>query len=103
MARYEGYFASVFYSHLAGLGVMTIPERVCTPGRLDLVVIAGPVVWIFEFKVIDGDAPTGEALRQIQEKDYAAAYRGKAAVKRVVEVGVEFSKVRRQIVGWEVA
>ncbi|MDK2872893.1 MAG: hypothetical protein PWQ64_657, partial [Desulfomicrobiaceae bacterium] len=48
MAQYEGYFASVFYSHLAGLGVMTIPERVCTPGRLDLVVIAGPVVWIFE-------------------------------------------------------
>jgi hypothetical protein len=103
MARYEGYFASVFYSHLAGLGVMTIPERVCTPGRLDLVVIAGPVVWIFEFKVIDGDAPTGEALRQIQERNYAAAYRGKAAVERVVEVGVEFSKVRRQIVGWEVA
>ncbi|MBZ4648236.1 MAG: hypothetical protein JG760_487, partial [Desulfomicrobiaceae bacterium] len=42
-------------------------------------------------------------LRQIQERNYAAAYRGKAAVERVVEVGVEFSKVRRQIVGWEVA
>ncbi|BDV01669.1 ATPase AAA [Thermodesulfomicrobium sp. WS] len=103
MARYEGYFASVFYSHLAGLGVMTIPERICTPGRLDLVVIAGAVVWIFEFKVIDGDTPTGEALRQIQEKGYAAAYRGKAAVARVVEVGVEFSTAKRQIVGWEVA
>jgi hypothetical protein len=103
MARYEGYFASVFYSHLAGLGVMTIPERVCTPGRLDLVVIAGAVVWIFEFKVIDGDTPTGEALRQIQEKGYAAAYRGKAGVERVVEVGVEFSTAKRQIVGWEVA
>jgi hypothetical protein len=101
MARYEGYFASVFYSHLAAVGVTIIPEDVSHLGRCDLTVRAGDVVWVLEFKVVDGDAPTGAALAQLKKKDYAAKYR--APDVTVIEVGVEFSTTRRQIVGWEVA
>ncbi|MBZ4685858.1 MAG: hypothetical protein JG774_1603, partial [Desulfomicrobiaceae bacterium] len=43
MARYEGYFASVFYSHLAAVGVTIIPEDVSHLGRCDLTVRAGDV------------------------------------------------------------
>ncbi|MBC7355282.1 MAG: ATP-binding protein [Desulfomicrobiaceae bacterium] len=101
MAQYEGYFASVFYSHLAAVGVTIIPEDVSHLGRCDLTVRAGDVVWVLEFKVVDGDAPTGAALAQLKKKDYAAKYR--APDVTVIEVGVEFSTTRRQIVGWEVA
>jgi hypothetical protein len=102
IAQYEGYFASVCYSFLASLGVSIIPEDVMNQGQCDLTVRHGATVWVFEFKVVDNDA-TGEALRQLQARDYAAKYRGAPAVERVIEVGVEFSKQRRAIVGWEVA
>ncbi|MDK2874026.1 MAG: hypothetical protein PWQ64_1790, partial [Desulfomicrobiaceae bacterium] len=101
MARYEGYFASVFYSHLAAVGVAIIPEDVSHLGRCDLTVRAGDVVWVLEFKVVDGAAPTGAALAQLKERNYAAKYR--APNVTVIEVGVEFSTTRRQIVGWETA
>ncbi|BDV00213.1 ATPase AAA [Thermodesulfomicrobium sp. WS] len=101
MARYEGYFASVFYSHLAAVGVTIIPEDVSHLGRCDLTVRAGDVAWVLEFKLVDGEAPTGAALTQLQAKNYAAKYRAPGVT--VIEVGVEFSTAKRQIVGWEVA
>ena len=101
MARYEGYFASVFYSHLAAVGVTIVPEDVSHLGRCDLTVCYENTVWVFEFKVVDGDAPTGAALAQLKERNYAAKYRAPSVT--VIEVGVEFSSARRQIVGWETA
>jgi len=102
IAQYEGYFASVCYSFLASLGVTIIPEDVTNQGQCDLTVRHGATVWVFEFKVVEEEA-TGEALRQLQARNYAAKYRGAPGVERVIEVGVEFSKQRRAIVGWEVA
>ncbi|MDK2872456.1 MAG: hypothetical protein PWQ64_220 [Desulfomicrobiaceae bacterium] len=100
IAQYEGYFASVFYSHLASLGLSIIAEDVSSFGRCDLTVRHHDTVWIFEFKVIHQDTPTGTALTQIQTKNYAAKYRAPGV--RVLEVGVEFSAAQRQIVGWKV-
>ncbi len=100
MARYEGYYASVFYSHLASLGLAITAEDVSSEGRCDLAVRFGSRVYVFEFKVVDGDAPTGAALAQLKAKDYAAKYRAPGV--HVLEIGVEFSKTKRQIVGWEV-
>ncbi|WP_333708213.1 ATP-binding protein [Tepidimonas ignava] len=102
IAQYEGYFASVCYSHLASLGVEIIAEDVSNEGQCDLTVKHAGTAWVFEFKVVDGDQGTGEALRQLQAKDYAAKHRGAPGVERVIEVGVEFSRTRRQIVGWDV-
>ncbi len=101
IAQYEGYFASVFYSHLAALGLDLIGEDVSNQGRCDLAIRLGRIVYLLEFKVIDGDAPTGEALAQLKARDYAAKYRAPGV--EVIEIGIEFSKSKRQIVGWEVA
>ncbi|MFN3957583.1 MAG: AAA family ATPase [Tepidimonas ignava] len=102
IAQYEGYFASVCYSHLASLGVEIIAEDVSNEGQCDLTVKHAGTAWVFEFKVVEGDQGTGEALRQLQAKDYAAKHRGAPGVERVIEVGVEFSRSKRQIVGWDV-
>ncbi|TSE19919.1 putative AAA-ATPase [Tepidimonas alkaliphilus] len=103
IAQYEGYYASVFYSHLASLGLDIVPEEVSNPGQCDLVIRHAGRAWVIEFKVIDGDAPTGEAMRQLKAKDYAAKHRGAPGIEEVIELGVEFSPTKRQIVGWEVA
>ncbi|TSE25078.1 putative AAA-ATPase [Tepidimonas sediminis] len=103
IARYEGYYASVFYSHLASLGLDIVPEEVSNPGQCDLVIRHAGRAWVIEFKVIDGDTPAGEAMRQLKARDYAAKYRGAPGITEVIELGVEFSRAKRQIVGWEVA
>ncbi len=55
-------------------------------------------MYLFEFKVIKGKAPTGEAIQQLISKDYAAKYRdGKT---EIVQIGIEFSRTKRQVVGW---
>ncbi len=103
IAQYEGYYASVFYSHLASLGLDIVPEEVSNPGQCDLVIRHAGRAWVIEFKVIDGEEPTGEAMRQLKARDYAARHRGAPGIAEVIELGVEFSRARRQIVGWEVA
>ncbi len=103
IAQYEGYYASVFYSHLASLGLDIVPEEVSNPGQCDLVIRHASRAWVIEFKVIDGEEPTGEAMRQLKAKDYAAKHRGAPGIHEVIELGVEFSRAKRQIVGWEVA
>lgn len=103
IAQYEDYYASVFYSHLASLGLDIVPEEVSNPGQCDLVIRHASRAWVIEFKVIDGEEPTGEAMRQLKAKDYAAKHRGAPGIHEVIELGVEFSRAKRQIVGWEVA
>lgn len=101
IAQYEGYDAGVFYSYLAALGFDLTAEDVSHHGRCDLTVRAGAQVYLFEFKVVDGDAPTGEALAQLRARDYAAKYRAPEAT--IWLIGVEFSRSRRQVVGWACA
>jgi len=99
IAQYEGYYASVFYSHLAALGLELIAEDVSNHGQCDLTVRHEGKVWLFEFKVIEGETATGEALAQLEAKNYAAKYAGAV----LIQIGIEFSKAKRQIVGWDVA
>ena len=99
IAQYEGYYASVFYSHLAALGLELIAEDVSNQGQCDLVIRHEGRIWLFEFKLIEGETPTGEALAQLQCRNYAAKYAGAA----LIQIGIEFSKAKRRIVGWDVA
>ncbi|MCS7080495.1 MAG: ATP-binding protein [Chloracidobacterium sp.] len=101
IAQYEGYYAGVFYSYLAALGFDMTAEDVSQHGQCDLAVRVGSQVYLFEFKVVDGDAPTGAALAQLQARDYAAKYRAPEAT--IWLIGVEFSRSRRQVVGWQCA
>lgn len=99
IARYEGYYASVFYALFASLGLEITVEASSNAGRLDMVMRFSGRVYIFEFKLV-GDEPDGSALRQIKEKNYAAPYLG--CGEPVHLIGIEFSKTRRALLRWEV-
>lgn len=99
IAQYEGYYASVFYAFFAALGLDITVEASSNPGRLDMVMRFQGHVYIFEFKLVEAEAD-GSALRQIKEKDYAAPYRGKG--EPIHLIGIEFSKTRRALQGWDV-
>ena len=99
IARYEGYYASVFYTYFASLGVQVIAEDATDKGRIDMTVLFNDQVDLFEFKVVE-DIPTGAALAQVKARDYAAKYRARG--EPIHLVGVEFSRQSHNIVGFEV-
>ena len=99
LAGFEGHYASVFYSHLAGLGLDLRVEDATNHGRIDLTVTQPGQVFLFEFKVV-ADAPEGHALQQIRDKGYAEKYLGQGADVHLI--GVEFSRTARNVVGFEV-
>lgn len=99
LAQYEGYYASIFYSQLAALGLDTRVEDTTNKGRIDLVLRYGPRVYIFEFKVVE-QVPEGKALEQLITKRYAEKYRSPGV--SITLIGVEFSRESRNIVAFEV-
>ena len=99
IANYEGYYASVFYSYFAALGLDITVEDSSNHGRLDMAVRFGSDVYLFEFKVVEME-PEGAAITQLREKGYAAKYRDGGG--EVYLVGVEFSRKTRNVVGFEV-
>ena len=99
IANYEGYYASVFYSYFASLGLAITVEDSSRAGRLDMAVEFNGNVYLFEFKVVERVA-SGAALGQLQARNYAAKYRGRGAA--IYFVGVEFSQKTRNVVAFEV-
>ena len=98
IARYEGYYASVFYSYFAGLGLDVTVEDSGSGGRLDMAVRAGGRVYLFEFKVRERAGP-GAAMAQLKERGYADKYRHLG--EPVHLVAVEFSAETRNVAGFE--
>jgi len=99
LARYEGYYASVFYSYFAALGLDIILEDVTQRGRIDMTVRFNRRIYLFEFNVVE-ISPEGRALRQLQDRGYADKYRAEGCPIHLI--GVEFSREDRNIVGFEV-
>ncbi len=97
--QYEGHYASVFYSHLAALGLDLTVEDSSSTGQVDLMLNYHQKIFLFEFKTV-ADQPEGKALQQLQDKNYAAKYQDKGLP--IYQVGVEFSKQQRQIVAFDV-
>ena len=99
IARYEGYYASVFYAHFAALGLDVTVEDSSSRGRLDMAVQFNRQTYLFEFKVVEL-APTGAALEQLKAKRYADKYRG---LRQPIHlIGVEFSSDERSIAAFDV-
>ena len=98
IASYEGFYASVFYSYFAGLGLDVTVEDSSSHGRLDMAVRFNGHVYLFEFKVVEL-APGGAAMAQLKDRRYAEKYRGSESVHLVA---VEFSKDARNIVAFDV-
>ncbi|MDE2736273.1 MAG: ATP-binding protein [Gemmatimonadota bacterium] len=99
IAHYEGYYASVFYSYFAGLGLDIRVEDSSSHGRLDMAVLFDNNVYLFEFKVVEM-ASVGAALAQLKERRYADKYR--ALGQPIHLIGVEFSKDERNISAFDV-
>ena len=99
IANYEGYYASVFYSYFAGLGLDITVEDSSSQGRLDMTVLFNSHVYLFEFKVVEL-ASAGAAMAQLKERRYADKYR--ALGQPIHLIGVEFSKDERNIAAFDV-
>jgi len=99
IAQYEGYYASVFYSYFAALGLDITCEESSNAGRLDMALRFNGHVYLFEFKVVELE-PEGKALQQIIDQGYADKY--KACGQPIHLIGVEFSKASRSVVALDV-
>ena len=98
LASFEGYYASIFYSYFAALGLDIRLEDNTNQGRIDMAVLFQAQVFLFEFKVVEL-SPEGRALQQIKDKGYADKYTSRG--EPIHLIGVEFSKASRNIVGFE--
>ena len=98
IADYEGYYASVFYSYFAGLGLEMTVEDSGSRGRLDMAVRAAGRVYLFEFKVVERAGP-GTAMAQLRERGYADKYRHLG--EPIHLVAVEFSAEKRNVAKFE--
>ncbi len=99
LAGYEGYYASIFYSYFAALGLEITVEDTTNRGRIDMTVRFNRRIYLFEFKVVEM-VPEGKALAQLKSRGYAEKYRQYG--EPITLVGVEFSRESRNIVGFEV-
>jgi len=78
------------------LGLVCVNEAHTANGSMDSVIFTKDRIYIFEFKV---DKPVENALRQIKKKDYALFYAKDG--RKIVKVGVVFSRELRNIVEWK--
>ena len=99
IAHYEGFYASVFYSHFAGLGLDVTVEDSSSHGRLDMTVRFNDNVYLFEFKVVEL-APGGTAMAQLKAKGYADKYRDRG--EPIHLIAVEFSRESRNLAAFDV-
>ncbi len=90
MYEKEGYYVSVFYAYMKGLGVEAIAEDVTDRGRIDLPLVFPESIYIMEFKV-NG---TG-SLEQIHAMGYYEKYTN--AQKPIYLVGIEFDTTIRNV------
>jgi hypothetical protein len=98
IAQYEGYYASVFYSYFAALGLEIVLEDVTNYGRIDMTVKFNENVYLFEFKVVEF-FPEGKAIQQLIDRNYAQKYQ--ALNQPIHLIGIEFSKESRSVIGFE--
>ena len=99
IAGYEGFYASVFYSYFAGLGLNVTVEDSSSHGRLAMALRFNGQVYLFEFKVVEM-APEGAAMAQLKAKGYAEKYRGRG--EPIHLIAVEFSRKARNLAAFDV-
>ena len=93
----ELHYQNVLFIVFRLAGLYTQVEYHTSYGRIDLVLQTADYVYVMEFK-LDGSAE--EALRQIEEKQYALPFAGDS--RKVYKIGVNFSSETRNIERWVV-
>jgi hypothetical protein len=97
----EYYFEFAVANILNMLGVRCNVEVHSALGSVDAVIEFGDYVYVMEFKK---DKSVASALKQIEEKGYAAAYKrlGKGSkARKIVKVGVKFCSKKKNVVDWK--
>jgi hypothetical protein len=92
----EYYFEFAVSNIINMLGLDCKNEVHTANGRMDSVIFTKNYIYVLEFKL---DKPVEDALWQIEEKDYAAIYADSG--KKLVKVGIVFSRETRNIVEWK--
>ena len=92
IAHFEGYYASVIHSFLAGMGLDITAEDASSHGYVDLTIQLADNIYVVEFKVVESSSQTNSALQQIIDRGYARKYSG-----NVYQIGIEFSERERNI------
>jgi len=97
----ENYYETAVHLIFTMLGFNCRSEVRIAAGRIDTLVETKSFVFCFEFKLNKGDnkSRTGEALAQIDAKDYLLPWEGSG--KRLFKVGVDFDHNKRNIGEWK--
>jgi hypothetical protein len=93
----EKHYQTVFYLLFKLMGQFVDVEQRSAKGRADAVVTTADSIFVFEFKLTE-NATAEEALKQIDDKNYLIPFT--AGNKKLVKVGVEFSREERGINRW---
>lgn len=96
-AAWEGYFQTIIYLVCSFLSFSVLTEITKHKGRLDLLVETDDFLYLMEFKL---EESAKDAIAQIKARQYAQSY--KNSTKRVLLVGIGFSKKERNVESWEV-
>ena len=91
----EHYYQTVFYVVCDLLKLMVQAEICTSSGRIDMMVAAGEWIYVIEFKL---NKSADQAMRQIENKDYAVKYRKEG--KRIMLLGVNFDSDSGNITDW---
>ena len=91
----ELYFHNAVSLIFRMMGFYTDVERHTADGRMDMLVQTSDYIYIIEFKI---DKSAEEALRQIEEKQYAKPF--ELDSRKVYKIGVNFSSQTRRMDGW---
>jgi hypothetical protein len=93
---WEGYFQTIIYLVTSYMDMTVQSEVTKHKGRLDLIAESHDYIYLMEFKL---DGTSTDAIEQIKNREYAAAYEN--STKKVFLVGVNFSKEEKNVESWE--
>lgn len=91
----ELYFQNAMYLVFKIMGFYTQVERPTSDGRIDAVIQTPDYIYIIECKL---DRTAEEALRQINDSNYAAPFA--MDKRRIYKIGVNFSSQKRGVEQW---
>ena len=91
----EVHYQNVLFIVFRLMGFHVNVEYHTASGRVDLVLKTREYIYVMEFK-LDGTAE--EAIRQINEKGYAAPF--KADGRKIIKLGINFSRETKTIDKW---
>lgn len=94
----ENNFHNAFYILTTLIGIDAKAEVHTSDGRIDLLIETPKYIYVIELKY---DATPEEALRQIEEKQYARKFATDS--RKIFNIGVSFSSNTRRIDGWRIS